>query len=69
MEDKLEAIIQTIESRKASGVDEIPLVVRKTRKFDDLLLRFDNLSEEGELRIFKKHGRITLIAIVAEVFF
>ena len=36
--DKLGAVLKTVESRKAAGLDEITPEVWKTRKFDDILI-------------------------------
>ena len=35
---ELDVVLRKIKKRKTAGQDEIPLEVRKTRKFDDLLL-------------------------------
>ena len=42
MEEEVDAVLRTIKSRKAEGLNEIPPVVWKTRIFDDILLRLYN---------------------------
>ena len=39
---ELDLVLTKIKNRKAAGLDEIPPEVRKTRKFDDILLRYSN---------------------------
>ena len=39
---ELDSVLRKIKNRKAAGLDEIPVEVWKTRKFDDLLLRHSN---------------------------
>ena len=39
---ELDVILTKIKSRKATGLDEIPPEVWKTRKFDDVLLQYRN---------------------------
>ena len=41
-QDELNVVLTKIKNRKAAGFDEIPPEVWKTRKFDDLLLRYCN---------------------------
>ena len=41
-QEKLNIVLRKIKNRKAVGLDEIPLEVWRTRKFDDLLLRYSN---------------------------
>ena len=42
MQDELDVPLTKIENRKVAGLDEISPEVLKTRKFDDLLLRYCN---------------------------
>ena len=43
MQEELNSVLKKIKNRKAAGLNEIPLEVWKTRKFDDiLLLRYCN---------------------------
>ena len=42
MEKKLDAVLKTIQSRKAAVLDEIPPEVLNTRKFDNILLQLCN---------------------------
>ena len=39
---ELDSVLRKIKNRKAAGLDEIPPEVRKTRQFDDILLRHCN---------------------------
>ena len=39
---ELDSVLRKIKNRKAAGLDEIPLEVWKTRKFDGILLRHCN---------------------------
>ena len=39
MQEDLNSVLRKIKNRKAAGLDEIPAEVRKTRQFDDILLR------------------------------
>ena len=41
-QEEFNVVLSKIKSRKATGLDKIPLGVWKTRKFDDLLLQFCN---------------------------
>ena len=41
-QEELDSILRKIKNRKAAGLDEIPPEVRKTRQFDDILLRHCN---------------------------
>ena len=41
-QEELDSVLRKIKNRKAAGLDEIPPEVRKTRKFDDILLRHCN---------------------------
>ena len=41
-QEELDLVARKIKNRKAAGLDEIPPEVWKTRKFDDILLRFCN---------------------------
>ena len=38
-QEELDSVLRKIKNRKAAGLDEIPLEVWKTRKFDDILLQ------------------------------
>ena len=40
--EELDVILTKIKNRKAASLDEIPTEVWKTRKFDDILLRYSN---------------------------
>ena len=40
--EELDSVLRKIKNRKAAGFDEIPPEVRKTRQFDDILLRHCN---------------------------
>ena len=40
--EELDSVLRKIKNRKAAELDEIPLEVRKTRQFDDILLRHCN---------------------------
>ena len=40
--EELNSVLRKIRNRKAAGLDEIPPEVRKTRQFDDILLRHCN---------------------------
>ena len=42
IQEELDTVLRKIKKRKATGLDEIPPEVWKTRKFDDLLLRHCN---------------------------
>ena len=41
-QEELDSVLRKIKNRKAAGLDEIPPEVRKTREFDDILLRHCN---------------------------
>ena len=41
-QEKLDLVLRKIKNTKVAGLDEIPLEVWKTRKFDDTLLRYCN---------------------------
>ena len=41
-QEELDSVLRNIKNRKAAGLDEIPQEVRKTRQFDDILLRHCN---------------------------
>ena len=65
---------EKIKSRKTAGLDEITRKVRKTGKFDDILLGYcnavykQNTTEKGDLRITKNYRGITLTAISAKIY-
>ena len=42
IQEELDSAVRKIKNRKAAGLDEIPAEVWKTRKFDDILLRYCN---------------------------
>ena len=42
MQEELDLVLGKIKNRKAVGLDEIPREIWKTRKFDDILLRYCN---------------------------
>ena len=56
---ELDSVLRKIKNRKAAGLDEIPLEVWKTRKFDDILLRHCNAvynqNPIGNLRLAKNY--------------
>ena len=41
-QEELDSVLRKIKNRNAAGLDEIPPEMRKTRKFDDILLRHCN---------------------------
>ena len=41
-QEELDSVLRKIKNRKASGLDEIPPEICKTRQFDDILLRHCN---------------------------
>ena len=41
-QEELDVVLRKIKNRKAAELDEIPQKVGKTRKFDDLLVRYSN---------------------------
>ena len=41
-QEELDSVLKKIKNRKATGLDEIPPEVCKTRQFDDILLRHCN---------------------------
>ena len=41
-QEELDSVPRKIKNRKAAGLDEIPPEVWKTRKFDDILLKYCN---------------------------
>ena len=54
-EEELYVVLTKIESRETTGLDEIPSLVWKTRKFDDIILLFRNaVYEENSKEKWKK---------------
>ena len=43
MQEDLDIVLSKIKNRKTAGLDEIPAEIWKTKKFDDLLLRYCNI--------------------------
>ena len=41
-QEELNSVLRKIKNRKAAGLDEMPPEIRKTRQFDDILLRHCN---------------------------
>ena len=41
-QEELDSVLKNLKNRNASGLDEIPLEVWKTRQFDDILLKHCN---------------------------
>ena len=49
-QEELDSVLRQIKNRKATGLDEIPPEVWKTRQFDNILLRiFANVSHQTRL--------------------
>ena len=69
-QEKLNVVLTKIKNRKAAGLDEKPPEVLKTRKFDDILLRYCNAvyNQKGEIRIIKNYRGITHTDITAKIY-
>ena len=81
-QEELDVELTKIKNRKVAGLDDIPPEVRKTRKSDDLLLRFCNavynqntiencilpLLKKGDLGITKNYRSITLTSKATSVY-
>ena len=74
---ELNVVLRKIINRKATGLDEIPPDVLKTKKFNDILLRYCyavyNQSTidrwKGDLGIAKNNRGITLSSITAKIYY
>ena len=82
-QEELDSVLRKIKNRKAAGLDEIPPEVRKTREFDNILLRHSNavynqnkidgqrdasFPKKGDLGLAKNYRDITLTSIVAKIY-
>ncbi len=77
-QEELDSVLRKIKNRKASGLDEIPPEVWKTRQFDDILLRhcnavynqnpIDRWMKGCILGLAKNYRGIILTSIAAEIY-
>ena len=76
MENEIDAVLEKNKNKKSASLDEMPSEIRKTRKFDNILLRLCNAINKTQRKEQKKddHGiaknykGITLIAEAAKIY-